>query len=88
MQLDSLIKPISRMSPEELTLFVRAIRERREQERPSFQRHVRKAKEKVVKVKVQREKTKATKKSNDLNKLLAEMSPADIQQLLLSLGEG
>lgn len=75
-QLDQLVKPLDEMSDEELTARLREIRQRREVTRPA----ARKREERV--------ETKASRgKVSKVEKLLAGLSPEDIEKLRSQLEE-
>jgi hypothetical protein len=77
MQMQDLIKPLDQLTDEELQERIREIRHSRTVTRPAAQKH----KEKAVKV-------KAKKETSKVDALLKNLSPEQIQQLLLGLGEG
>jgi len=77
MQMRDLIKPLDQLTDEELQERIREIRHSRTVTRPAAQKH----KDKAVKV-------KAKKETSKVDSLLKKMSPEQIKQLLLDLGEG
>lgn len=77
MQLMNLVKPIEDMTDDELREQLRAIRHNRKVIRPAAQKH----KEKVVK-----KESKA--KTSKVEALIKNLTPEQIKQLLLNLGEG
>ena len=77
MQLHDLIKPLDQLTDDELRERLREIRHSRTVVRAAAQKH----KEKPA-------KEKAKKASSKVDTLLKQMTPEQIQQLLLDLGEG
>ena len=76
MQLDDIIKPLNKMSEEELMKHLREVRHRRDSVRT------------VAKAKVTKAKGKAaSKKLTGLANIMASMTPEERQQLIEQLGE-
>ena len=71
MQLSDLVKPIEEQTDEELRERLQALRSRREMERPAKAKHVEKAKKKETR-----------KKLTPIEKMLEELSPEELAQLL------
>jgi hypothetical protein len=76
MQLSDLVKPIEEQTDEELRERLQALRSRREMERPAKAKHVQKAQKKEVR-----------KKISPIQKMLEQLSPEEIAQLLKEHGE-
>lgn len=77
MQLKDLVKRVEDMTDEELREHVRALRHSRTVTRAAHKKHKEKPAKQAHKV-----------KENKLDKLIADMSPDQVKQLLLQLGEG
>lgn len=77
MQLQNLIKGMEDMSDEELTERLHELRHRREVIRPAAANRVRKEEKKVEK-----------KATSGVEKLLAGLSPAELEALLASIDKG
>ena len=76
MQLHNLVQPIENMSDDELRARLIDLRRRRETEKPKAARAVKKA-----------EKKDGRKKVSAAEKLLAELSPEQLEILMAQLGE-
>lgn len=76
MQLPDLIKPISEQSDEELKERLFALRHRRDVERPAAQAR-----------KKQAEKKESNKANSAAEKLLGQLSPEELSELLRTIGQ-
>lgn len=76
MRLEDLVKPIDKQTDEELLARLRQIRHNRDMVRPAAKRHAKKAATKGAQGRVTKVET-----------LLGMLDPAQLEQLMLSLGE-
>ncbi len=75
MQLLDLVKPIDKMTDEELLARLRVVRSNRTSVRPAAKAHAKRAERKGLQARV-----------GKVENLIAGLSPAQLQQLLLELG--